>query len=312
MSSSATTYLRLVAGMAIFGSGTPISKIVTGAFPVFTASAVRMLLAAVVLLGILSLQRQDPLRERLRSDEPGLGISGADWLRLGGIALAGMFLFSVFMLYGMKEVSGAVGGIVMAMTPAVTATGAVLFLGDQMTRWKSIAIGCAVGGVILVNIAGTGDSTGDHIWLGAALVFGAVCGEAAYTLIGKRLTADMTPLDVSLLAAALALPLFAVPAVLQVSELDWSGISWDEWAALVWWGVGTMGIGSLLWYQGVQQVSGTTASAFMAVMPVSAMVLSYILIGEAFHWAHLIGLVAVLAAIAFVVKDDREAAGDDS
>ena len=35
--------------MAIFGSGTPISKVVTGGFPVFVASFARMLLAAAVI-----------------------------------------------------------------------------------------------------------------------------------------------------------------------------------------------------------------------------------------------------------------------
>jgi hypothetical protein len=46
---SLAIYGQLALGMAIFGSGTPISKIVTNAFPVFVASGLRVAVATLVL-----------------------------------------------------------------------------------------------------------------------------------------------------------------------------------------------------------------------------------------------------------------------
>lgn len=297
---SAGTYALLAAGMAIFGSGTPISKIVTEAFPVFVASAARMALAAAALVPLMLLW--DPkARAGLTSS-----ISRGDWLRLGGIAVAGMFLFSVFMLYGMKEVTGAVGGIVMATTPAVTAAGSVLFLRDRFDRWKAMAIALGVGGVLAVNLGTAGEGGGGDVLLGTALVFGAVCGEAAYTLLGKRLTADLTPVAVAAIAAVLATFLFVPFAAAQLSQLDLAEVEASGWIALAWWGLGTMGLGSVLWYLGVSRVAGTTASAFMGVMPVSALVLSYLLLGESFEPIHAVGMAAVLAGIAAVTYGERE------
>ena len=40
----------------------------------------------------------------------------------------------------------------------------------------------------------------------------------------------------------------------------------------------------------------------MAVMPISALVLSYLLLGEAFQWIHLIGMAVVLAGLVAVVR----------
>lgn len=287
--------------MAIFGSGTPVSKIVTDAFPAFLASGARMLLAAAVLVPLLVLAER-------RGERGGslLGsISRPDWLRLAGIALAGMFGFSLFMLYGMKEVTGAIGGIVMATTPAVTAAGSVLFLRDRLDRWTAIAIGLAVGGVLAVNVGAGGEGDGGNLLLGTVLVFGAVCGEAAYTLLGKRLTAEISPLAVAAIAAVLAAALFAPFAISQLSELDASAVGAEEWVALAWWGLGTMALGSLLWYRGVSAVSGTTASAFMGVMPVSALLLSYLLLGESFEPIHAVGMLAVLGGIAAVTHGER-------
>lgn len=152
---------------------------------VFVASFARILLAAALLIPMMLLAR----REYSGWERAVPRIPTADWARLAAIAVAGMFLFSVFMLYGMQEVSGAVGRL--------------------------------------------------------------------------------------------------------------------RWAALAWWGLGTMAIGSALWYAGVAKAPGITASAFVGVMPVSAILLSYLLLGEAFEWIHLIGMIAVLLGIAAVVEGER-------
>lgn len=293
------TYGLLFSGMATFGSGTPVSKIVTQAFPVFLASGIRMALAAALLIPLMVLWDR-------RDEESALpSLSGADWARMGGIVVAGMFLFSIFMLYGMKETTGAIGGIVMATTPAITAAGSIVFLRDRLDRWKALAIGLAVGGVLAVNLASKASDEGDAVLLGSLLVFGAACGEAAYTVIGKRMTADLSPISIAAIAATLATVLFAPLAIAQIGDFDASAVEATDWLALAWWGFGTMAIGSALWYLGMKQVEGTTASAFMGVMPVSALVLSYLLLGEAFEFIHLVGMAAVLAGIASVVHSDR-------
>jgi drug/metabolite transporter (DMT)-like permease len=158
------------------------------------------------------------------------------------------------------------GGIVMATTPAVTAVGAVVFLRDRLTLRTGIEVGCAVAGVAVVNVFGvTGTSSGDNVLLGSVLVFGAVCGEAAYTLLGKQMSADVGPLAIAALAALVATALFAPFALWQWREFHAGDPTWGQWLGLAWWGIGTMALGSLLWYRGVQRVAGTTASAFTGV-----------------------------------------------
>jgi drug/metabolite transporter (DMT)-like permease len=255
---------------------------------------------AAMFLGalVLASRRRNPdQRAAIRA------MSRQDVVVLAGIAIGGVILFSVLMLYGMREIPGAVGGVVMATTPAVTAAGSVLFMRDHLDRWKAMGIAAAVGGVVAVNVGGgVPEGSGDRLWLGSLLVFGAVCGEAAYTLLGKRLTAELRPLTVAALAAALATLLFLPLAAWQVTDFDWSRPSAGDWAALTWWGAGTMGLGSWLWYRGVQRVPGTTASGFMGVMPVSALVCSYVLLGEDFAWIHVVGMAGVLTGLAFIVR----------
>lgn len=291
----------LFAGMAIFGSGTPVSKIVGEGLPPFLASGLRMVLAAAVLVPLMAATRRSDGRPALPS------LDRHNWLLLGGIALFGMFAFSLFMLYGMQLASGVAGSIVMATTPAVTAVASVLFLRDRPTAWTIGAVVLAVAGVAVVNLAGTPgeQGSGSNVLLGSLLVFGAVCGEAAYTLIGKQLTVDMRPIDIAAIASVLAVPLFAPIAAVEATSVDWGAVGVEHWVALGWWGLGTLALGTTLWYLGVMQVSGATASAFMGAMPLSALVLSYLLLGEAFEPIHLLGAAAVFGAIGLVAWGDR-------
>lgn len=301
-SSGALVRLQLAAGMIVFGSATPVSKIVTGAMPPFLGSLLRVLVGALVLLPFVW-TRRDQLR----------AISRGDWMRLGFIALFGMLGFSALMLMGMALISGVAGAIVMATTPAVTAGAAMLLMGEGASWRKLAAIALAVGGVALLHVGGIGgggDGGGGHgpvmEWLsglgsatlvGSAMVFGAVCCEATYTLLGRKVSQDVDTVSVAFLAAALSIPLFVPLAALEWSAFDPAAVALPEWGALVWYGAGTLALGTWLWYSGVAATEGSVAAAFMGLMPVSALVLSYVLLGEPFAWMHLVGFGVVFAGV---------------
>lgn len=295
-----TAVALLAGGMACFGTATPVSAIVGRTFPVWLGSAFRMLVAAAFLVPLL-VHRQR--RDGGSALDPFRGLDGRDRLLLAGIAVIGTFGFSALMLAGMQRAPGAVAAVVMATTPAVTALGAVLFLGDRLGRWRVLAVALAVGGVVLVNLGAVGGG-GDAVVAGSVLVFGAVVCEAAYSLQGKRLTADLSPLAIVAAASVLALAAFAPLAVWDAVTFDWTAPTAGQWLGVLWWGAGTMALGSVLWFRGMHRVPAGTAAPFMGVMPVSALLGSYVLLGEAFAWTHVLGLALVLGGLAAVIRTD--------
>lgn len=290
----ATTYLMLFSGMALFGSATPLSKLVTQHFPVFIAGGLRVLLAFLVLLPFVKLSNLKNYRGRDR------------WLLLG-IALFGVLGFTALMLYGMKLVSGVTGSIVMSTTPALTAILSVLFFKDEVTWKKVVALALAIAGVLILQLRGQHPG-GSHPWLGVLLIFAAVCCEAGYTLMGKALTKNYPPEEISGLTALIAVVLFVPFAIWQGSEIHFEKITWSNWLALAAYGLITMGLGSVLWYKGITRVEGTVAASFMGVMPVSALLLSYLLLGEQFRWLHLAGFALVFSGVLLMISVHREMA----
>lgn len=280
-------FIFLFVGMTCFGSATPISKLVGQHFDPLVASTLRMWLAGLVLLPFALYQNKHFFK-----------LEKSLWLRVLAVALLGNIGFSVLMLYGMQMVSGVAGSIIMSMTPAITAIASIIFLHESMHWRKLVALAIGLSGVLVIHVDG-GSSGGsdrtDNMVLGSMLVFAAICCEACYTLFGKKATEHISPLSLACLAALLAGVLFIPFALYGQQNMQWDAVTMADWAAVGWWGLGTMALGSVLWYSGVQKVPGHIAAGFMAIMPISALLLSYWLLDEAFEWIHVPGFALALA-----------------
>lgn len=301
------TYGLLLLAMILYGSGTPASKVVTQHFPFALASIFQMLVAALVLVPAACLQK-NPNKTPLRQ----LGLAG--WAKLALLALIGIVGFNLASLFGMKLIPASLGSVVMALTPVVTAIGAILFLGERLTAMKATALGLASAGMIVLSLNGSlggADRTGVAALAGAGLIFGAVCSQAAYSLMGKRLTESLNAVQITAAASVLALAMFAPVAAWQWRQFDIMAVPWQAWLAVSWWGVGVMGLGTVLWYKGLHRVQGSIAAAFMGVMPVSALLISYGVLGEAFHWSHIFGLAIELAAIGLIAITRSELSAEN-
>jgi len=284
--------LQLATGMALFGSATPVAKLVGAELPTFIGSGLRVLLGTLVLLPFAWSDR-DAIRQA----------SARAWWQMALIAAAGIFGFTVLLLVGMRQVSGVVGSIVMSATPAVTAMGAFLVFRDPLGWQRLTAIGLAVLGVMVLHAGDSGSgSGGGALVLGSLLVFGAVCCETVYTLTGKAAVGRLPPLGVACVSCAMAIPLFAAAALVagEFRSFVPGRVTPGGWLAVLWWGAGTLAAGSALWYSGLSKARGSTAAGFMGVMPVSALVLSYVLLGEPFRWMHLAGFGIVFAGVLLI------------
>lgn len=294
-SASPSTVANLIAGMALFGSATPLSKIIGAHFPVFTASCLRIVIAGIVLAPFVWFAT-DRFASARRSDIPVILT----------IAAFGMVGFTATMLFGMRMTSGVIGSTIMSASPAVTALAAVVFFGAAMNWRKGGALALALAGVIAINLwRGEGGSAGGQAQLlGAALVGAAVCLEAAYTLLSRKLSDGITSLETTFAASLAAIPLFVLLAFLfDPRPFDFSGGDAFSAGALLFWGAATGGLAPVLWYNGVRKAPGALAAGAMAVMPLSALALSYVLLGEPFRWVHLAGFGLVFAGLLLMIVE---------
>jgi drug/metabolite transporter (DMT)-like permease len=284
-------YLLLFAGMALVGSYVALSKPLTAVFPVFLLAWLRFGLAAVVML---------PWMRDLGSARP-----HASSLFLQ--SFFGNFLFSICMLWGLSLTSASAAGVVLSTLPAVVALLGWLLLRERLGPRIWAAVALATAGVALLSIARApgASAAGDASIAGNLLVFGCVICEAIYVILGKRLTASLSPLRISALINAIGLVLMTPFGLWQARGFDFAAVAAGHWLLLVFYAVSASVLSTWLWLSGLQRVPASHSGVFTIAMPLAATAVGVGLLGERVGWAHGAALMLACAGIALIASVRR-------
>ncbi len=233
--------------------------------------------------------------------------SGRDLAIFTALGL-GVLVNHLGVLFGLRYIGAAEVGIIIGASPAITALLSSILIRDL--PFRAVWMGCAVSfaGVILVSGGETKGVSGDHPWLGATLVVVALVSWALYS-IGSRRTMDrFSPLTVNwttlLISIILQIPLLWTDqkvAVAGVGSVPASG-----WVALVYLVVFATALGQQAWLFGVQGIGPSRAGIFTNLIPVTALVLSVLILGEAIGLREVVGIVLILAGVWLVNRQSAQ------
>jgi drug/metabolite transporter (DMT)-like permease len=280
-------YFSLTLAMAIVGSSIVIGKLMVQSIPVFLASGIRFGLASIILIillyvfekGIPQLQRKDIFVLFLQS-------------------FFGVFLFSICLLYGVQYTTASESGIITSITPMVIGVLAIVLLKEKLSKNVIVGIAFAVCGIMAINLfSGDEAARGTIPWLGNLLVMLAVIGESLFTILGKLLSKRLSPLAISTFVTLFGFFIFLPFAIYEAINFNFYSPTLLDWSYVIYYSVIVTVLGFYLWYYGVSRVSGSISGVFTSVLPVTTLILSYIVIKEVFIWAHLIGILLVIAGI---------------
>lgn len=295
-------YASLGASMALVGSYVGLSKLLVAVFPVLLLAWLRFGIAAVAMLHWLRpAPGEAPLTPR-------------DRRLLFWESFLGNFGFSLCMLYGVMLTSALAAGVTMAAIPAAVAVLSRIFLGEHIRPRVVLAIGCAVGGIALLALARAPEPAGAAAapaWqaaLGQLLLVGAVLCEASYVVIGKKLTASVSPRRISALINLWGLALVTPLGLWQARSFDFGVVDAATWGLLVFYAIAASMVTVWLWMRGLQQVPSSRAGVFTVLLPVSAAAVGVAVLGE--HWgaAHVAALGLAIAGLLLATWPQRGAA----
>lgn len=282
-------YADLTGAMVIVGSSVAAGKLVLVELPVFTALAIRFVFACLVALPVLYAKE---------GGLPRLGLKS--WGILGLQAFCGVFAFNAFLLYGLKLTDAASAGIITSTTPAVMGVLAWLLLREILQPSGIAGIALSVAGILVLTSGSWLGGGGSFSITGNLLVLMAVISEAFFLLLRKTIREPLTPYAMAAIMSAWGLVFFAPPAIFELGTVDVGAISSGTWAVLGYYGAFISVVAYFLWFRGIVDVPASTAGVFTAVMPLSAIFFSALLLGEAVTMAHMAGCALVLAGILLI------------
>lgn len=296
-------YLCLAASMGLVGIYVGLSKLLVAALPVFLLAWLRFGLAAVAML------------PWLRQDEGDTPLARHDRVLLFWESFLGNFLFSICMLMGVAATSALAAGVVMAALPAAVAVLSRIFLGERIPPRVRVAILLAVAGIVLLAWSrhaqpefAAGSASGDAAsrapaataattpaW-GYLLLVGALLCEASYVVIGKRLTASVSPRRISALINLWGLALITPLGLWQAASFDFRAVAPGIWSLLVFYALAASVATVWLWMQGLRHVPAPQAGVFTVMLPLSAAAVG-IALGETVTAGHLGAFALTLAGL---------------
>lgn len=193
----------------------------------------------------------------------------------------------------LQHTSASQAGMITTMLPLFVAGGAALFLGECITRRTLSGFACAMVGAGVLSLAGSPTADAPNPVLGNFLELCAMVCAACYTIILKRLSSRYNPFFLTacqaFVGALFYLPLLFLPTTVAPVGLDLPGIMSIVYLGLV-VTIGAYGMFNF----GVSRIPVSQAGAFINLIPVFTLIMSWIILGERFT-----GLQFVASALVF-------------
>jgi drug/metabolite transporter (DMT)-like permease len=285
---SASVDAALVATILIWAVNFSVVKLVLEDLDPLAFNSVRLIGASVVFLVLAHFV-------------PGPNILPADRLRFVGLALVGHTGYQLLFISGIDETTASNSAILLGLTPVFVAILSTLLTSERATSRVWLGISISVLGVYLVlrdSVRLGGSSRGDWLTLGATLCWATytVAGQPAVARYGSFKTNAYTMALGTVfflpfgLAALVAVPLESVPAV------AWLGTAYSFLFALV--------VAYSCWYFAVSRIGPTQTAIFSNLMPVVALAIAHLWVGEPVGSLQLVGAVTIFVGI-FMVRRGR-------
>ncbi len=281
-----STYVKLFL-MALFWGGTFIAgKVLTRTVGPFSGAFLRFAVACLCLTVLtLKTERRLPLPSR------------QNLLILLLMGLTGVFAYNVLFLKGLRLVEAGRASIIIANNPIFIALMAAVFFHERLNFLKLAGILTSVTGAVTVITRGDPRVilSGGIGW-GEVLIFGCVASWVTYSLLGKRVMSELSPL-VSVTYSALIGAAALLPPAIAEGVLKAPAYPLEAWASIVYLAFFATVLGFVWYYQGIQRIGPVRAGLFINFVPICAVLLSFLMLGEPLTVSLLVGAVLVSSGV---------------
>jgi len=273
--------------VALFWGGTYITgHIAAGEMSAPSAALWRFVIAVAALYTMCLMQH-----ERLPR------LSARQWAAVICLGLCGVAAYNLLFMYGLQSVPASRASLIIALCPAATMFGAVLVLGDRLTWTKLLGTALALIGVAIELSGGNPLALlAQGVERGEVALFGCVILWAIYTLLSKRTLADLSPSVATTYAALAGTAMLALVAFAR-GELAFPHASTAAWLSLAYMGVFGTALAYVWYLEGVGALGPARAAIFVNLVPVAAIALGVLLLGERITTPIVVGAGLVVVGI---------------
>ncbi|WP_462324717.1 DMT family transporter [Desulfoplanes sp.] len=280
-------YFLLLGSVSIWGATWISGRILAQDMGPFSAAFLRFL-AASIFLFLWSCRMNRRLPSFRREDFPGLLLLG----------ISGVFSYNFFFFSGLQTVAAGRAALIIACIPVIICLASALIFKEPLTRKKIIGTLLSLTGVSIVLAKGnpltllqSPLSTGD------LFILGCVASWTVYSLAGNRVMRRVNPLEAVTWSCIIG-DTILLPFALHHGLLNDIARSIPrDWGHILFLGVIATGMAFTWYYQGIKTIGPARAGIFINLVPVFAVILGSVILGEPVYISLLVGGTLTLSGV---------------
>ena len=213
------------------------------------------------------------------------------------LGLTGVFSYNLFFFKGLKLIEASRAAIIIANNPILIALFSAVFFKEKLNSLKITGILISVSGAIVVISSGNlFEILQGNLGLGEFYIFLCVLSWVIFSLLGKTVMADLSPLSSVTYSALTGTILLFAPA-LREGLADGIYYSISDWWNIFYLGFFGTVLGFVWFYEGINQIGPTRAGLFINFVPISAILLAALILAEPLTLSLLIGTLLVSTGV---------------
>ena len=223
------------------------------------------------------------------------------WPALIALGILGNTIYQVLFIFGIDWTLAGNSSLMLATTPVFTTLFSATFRQERIgwLAWYGVALSAV--GIALVVWGGTrAISFSTDTVRGDLTVLAAAIAWSGYTVGSSPLVRRYGALPVTAVTmwiGGVGLLAVSVPAFLTQ---DWSAVRPASWVALVYSGAFAIALAYFIWYYSIRQIGNTRTAVYSNFIPVVALLIAWLTLGEVPTWLQVVGAVCIIAGTVMV------------
>lgn len=280
-------YLKLLLTAFFWGGTFVAGRALSGHVGPCSAAFLRFALASLCLVG-LALKLESPLPR----------LSRMQWFAMVCLGLTGVFLYNIFFFRGLQLITAGRAALIIAINPIVISLCSAFLFKERLTWIKITGIFLSVTGAMWVisrgNLALILDS---GIGWGEIMIFGCVASWVSFSLIGKAVLGGLSPLVSITYSSVIGTLGLLIPAAFEGVFSHLTAYAPSDWLAIAYLGILGTVVGFIWYYQGIKSIGPARAGLFINFVPVSALLLGFLILKEPVSTSLITGAVMVVTGV---------------
>ena len=278
--------LAILVLVLIWGTNFSVVKAALEEFSPLAFNALRFVLASALLFLVLR-----PNRTKFRL-EPG------DLKKFIALGLLGNVVYQMLFIFGVYWTLAGNAALLLATVPIFISLFSTL-LGHErigLTGWLGVALSVAGIGLVVWGGHRTVEFGGETL-RGDLTMLAAAVAWSAYTVGAAPLVKRYGPLRTTAGTMWIGTVVLVLISARALVAQEWSDISPGAWGGLLFSGGLSIALAYIIWYYGVRHLGSSRTAVYSNTVPLVALAVAWITLGETPTWTQLAGAAAIVGGV---------------